>query len=184
MMTEYTRDDMLRLWRTRAGLEPSRTDCRIETVEGIDADAYLEPAMRAWYLRLLDTADTALLPVDDVHDEIELAVCPGHEAVEGQLPPRARRLLEVRMTGWLNAAVPCTPASATRRHALALNPYSAPGPAHPLCSMDGRRIHMRPFTEDGDVLVLARAVVDPGPDRYILDDSLLSTIDECLKYEK
>lgn len=177
MIKEYTRDDMLKLWRTRAGLEPSRTDCRIEIVEGIDADAFIEPAMRAWYLRLLDTADPALLPVDDVHHDISLTVCPGHEAVEGELPSSVRRLLEVRMTGWLNSAIPCTPVAQPRRHALALNPYSAPGPTHPLCSLDGRRICMRPFTDDGDVLVLARAVVDPGPDRYILDDSLLSTIE-------
>lgn len=173
MITEYTRDDMLRLWRTRAGLEPVRTDCRVEMVEGINADTFIEPAMRAWYLRLLDTADPALLPVDDVHNEIRLVLTPTRDAATGTLPPRVRRLLEVRMTGWLNPARPCTPETAQRRHALALNPYSAPGASHPLCSVDGRRILLMPFLEDGDVLVEARAVVDPGPELYILDDSLL-----------
>lgn len=173
MIVELTRDDMLRLWRTRAGLEPLRTDCRVEAVDGTDADSVLEPMMRAWYLNLLDTADPRLLRTEDVSHEIVLTRCDEHEAVEGMLPERVRRLLEVRMTSWLNPAVPCTPAEAGRRHALALNPYTAPGPTHPLCSVDGRRLHLQPYVEAGDVLVVARAVTDPGPELYVLDERLL-----------
>ena len=90
MIVELTRDDMLRLWRTRAGLEPLRTDCRVEAVDGTDADSVLEPMMRAWYLNLLDTADTRLLRTEDVSHEIVLTRCDEHEAVEGMVPEHVR----------------------------------------------------------------------------------------------
>ena len=166
---------MLKLWRKAAGLEPSRVDCTMERVDGIDADAVIEPRMRAWYLRLLDTAPPGLLPAQDASRSIHIDDCQWHAGAAGLLPDAVRRLLEVHLTGWKCHAVPCTPEEQPRRHRLALNPYSAPGPAHPLCTVAGRRIHVLPF-EPGDFLDYALAVVDPGPELYTLDDSLLSTI--------
>jgi len=175
MLQTLTRSEMLKLWRKAAGLEPLRADCTVERVEGLDADAVIEPRMRAWYLHLLDTAPPGLLPIDDVAGDIVLAPCVEHAAATGMLPERARRLLEIRVTGWNNPAQPCTVADAQRRCALALNPYSAPGASHPMCVCTGRRIHVCPI-EDGDIVHYALAVVDTGPDCYVLDESLVSMI--------
>ena len=125
MLVTLTHSEMLRLWRAAAGLEPMRADCTVERVEGIDANAMIEPRMRTWYLRLLDTADPALLPTADVRDEIVLSPCREHAAATAVLPERARRLLELRLTGWLNPARPCLPPEERLRGLLARNPYCA-----------------------------------------------------------
>lgn len=157
MLRTLTHDEMLKLWRTAAGLEPRRSDCRVERVEGLDADAVIEPRMRSWYLRLLDTAPPHLLPVAD----------------------GVRRLLSLRLTGWMRPAGPADEAEASRRAALALNPYLRPGPHSPLCITHGRRLTAAPF-EDGDIVAEAMAVTDPGSALYILDESLLETIPDIL----
>lgn len=183
MLVELTHAEMLGLWRRRAGLEPLRADCRVETVEGVDADAAIEPRMRGWYLHLLDTADAALLPREDVAAETALDKCEEHGAAAGELPVRARRLLEVRLTGWKCPAEPCGEAEWRRRRALWRNPYCAPGPATPVCAVQGRRVHVAPC-EDGDVAVEVHAVVDPGAGKYVLDEALLDTIPDIFEETK
>ncbi len=181
MLVTLTHSEMLRLWRAAAGLEPMRADCTVERVEGIDANAMIEPRMRTWYLRLLDTADPALLPTADVRDEIVLSPCREHAAATAVLPERARRLLELRLTGWLNPARPCLPPEERLRGLLARNPYCAPGAVHPVCCVAGRRLHVAPF-EAGDIVDVAIAVVDEGPDSYTLDESLLSEIPDIFSH--
>lgn len=166
---------MLKLWRNAAGLEPLRVDCTVERVDGIAIDAVIEPRMRAWYLHLLDTAPPAMLPVSDVAQAIRLEPAGASGAATAQLPGQVRRLLELRLGSWRSHAVPCIPQEQPRRHRLALNPYSAPGAAHPLCTLSGRCIRVMPFSA-GDEAVYATAVTDPGPETYTLDESLLSTI--------
>lgn len=179
MLLTLTHSEMLKLWRTAAGLEPLRSDCRVERVEGLDADAIIEPRMRAWYLHLLDTAPAGLLPVADVADEIVLTPGLGRAAATATLPARVRRLLSVRLTGWRNQALPSAVGDASRRCAMSLNPYLQPGPCHPMCVAGGRRLELRPF-EDGDIVLEATAVVDPGSESYVLDESLLATIPDIL----
>lgn len=166
---------MLKLWRSAAGLEPLRSDCSVERIEGIDADAIIGPRMRAWYLRLLDTAPAALLPVADVAGELVLTPDRAGGSATAVMPQRVRRLLDVRLTGWLNAALPRDAAAAARRCRMGLNPYLRPGLTHPMCLTDGHTMRVEPF-EDGDIVAAARAVCDPGPERYTLDESLLATI--------
>lgn len=97
------------------------------------------------------------------------------------LPERARRLLELRLTGWLNPARPCLPPEERLRGLLARNPYCAPGAVHPVCCVAGRRLHVAPF-EAGDIVDVAIAVVDEGPDSYTLDESLLSEIPDIFSH--
>lgn len=179
MLRTLTHDEMLKLWRTAAGLEPLRSDCRVERVEGLDADAVIEPRMRSWYLRLLDTAPPQLLPVADVADRLTLTPDPAAPRAAATLPDGVRRLLSLRLTGWMRPAGPADEDEASRRAALALNPYLRPGPHSPLCITRGRRLTAAPF-EDGDIVAEAMAVTDPGPELYILDESLLDTIPDIL----
>lgn len=175
MLLTFTKAEMLKLWRTAAGLEPLRADCAVERVEGVDADAMIEPRMRAWYLNLLDTAPPALVPVEDVGRSMMIKKDEDGATAVAQLPERARRLLEMRMTGWSRSARPCPAAEGARRRALALNPYCAPGAARPLCAVEGRRVYLAPVGK-GDIADYATAVVDHGADVYILDELLLATI--------
>ena len=174
MLRSYTHSEMLNLWRARAGLDTRLAGCNIEAVEGFDADSAIAPRMRAWYLRLLDSAPAALLPVEDVSAEIMLVISASGSAT-ASLPVRARRLLELRLASWRNPAVPVVHGEATRRQILALNPYSAPGAVAPMCAVAGRALRLMPAAH-ADKVARAMAVVDPGPDIYILDESLLNEI--------
>ena len=46
MITTYTLNQMVTLWRQRAGLTPLRTDCSIEAEDGIDVDRALTARIR------------------------------------------------------------------------------------------------------------------------------------------
>lgn len=166
---------MLAIWRRAWGLEVQRADCMVEAVEGVAVDKLIEQRMRAWYVGLLDKAPARLLPVEDISPS--LTVVGLGTMASAWLPAGVRRLLEIRLSGWTNPAVPADIAdgSCARRMHLALNPYSAPGPAHPLAALDGPRLYLSPFGHGWSVAA-ALAVVDPGENTYKLDESLLSTI--------
>ena len=170
---------MLRLWRIAAGLEPLRADCTVEIIEGIDTDAMIRHHMRAWYLKLLDTAPVQLLPVADIAPDLHLAHAPGGAAT-ATLPSRARRLIDIRLSSWMQPAIPHADPAATLR--LAVNPYCAPGPHSPACTATGRHLLLTPARADTDTVVRAMAVTDPGPDAYILDETLLHTIPDILTH--
>ena len=174
MLQSYTHNEMLRLWRMRAGLDPALADCTVEAVEGLDADAVIAPRMRSWYLNLLDTARPELLPMEDIAAEMVLMNSITGTSV-AVIPPRARRVIELRLSSWKNTARPVAPADDVRSHTLALNPYSAPGSVRPLCSVCGRRLYLSPAAPS-EKLSMALAVVDPGAGTYTLDESLLEQI--------
>lgn len=180
MIKTYSRSEMLVLWRRAAGLEPLRSDCTVDRTDGVDVDAMIEPRMRSWYLQLLDTAPVELLRVEDVAAEVVTTANVGRPGALGTLPPRVRRLVSIRQTGWKTATVPVGAAEGAERLRRSLNPFLAPGPQTPLCVVLGRSMELQPF-EDGDVVVSARAVTDPGPATYVLDESLLTTIPDILK---
>ena len=60
MIVNYSRSEMLQIWRRCAGLEPSASSCTVERFDGIDVDTRLEGLMRLWYLALLDEGDINL----------------------------------------------------------------------------------------------------------------------------
>ncbi|MDE6270053.1 MAG: hypothetical protein K2M12_04255 [Muribaculaceae bacterium] len=180
MIKSYSKSEMKKLWRRAAGLEPQRTDCMVDRTDGVDVDAMIEPRMRAWYLNLLDRAPVELLRVEDVAEEVIIRGNVGRPGGLGTLPGRVRRLLSIRQTGWLTATVPRSAEEAAETLRRSLNPYLQPGPAVPLCVMLGRDFELQPY-EDGDVVVSARAITDPGPENYVLDESLLASIPDILK---
>lgn len=178
MLASFTSSEMLRLWRVAAGLEPLRADCTVEIVEGIDTDAMILNRMRAWYLKLLDTAPAQLLPVADIAPDLHLAHAPGGAAT-ATMPARARRIIDIRLSSWMQPAEPHTDTAAVLR--LAANPYCAPGPHSPACTATGRHLLLTPACAHTDTVVRAMAVTDPGPETYILDETLLDTIPDILE---
>lgn len=170
-MLTLSKTEMLSIWRREHGFEPLRTDCTVEATDGIDIDAWLEPKMRRWYLRLLDTAPVHLLPVRELSRSVTLSSTSAPLAVVTP-PEGVRRVISVRLQGWQRPVQPVAEGEAAAALARTASPYGRPGPCEPLAVVrpDGTLL-VGPV--DIPVIDSFRAVVDPGPETYTLDESLI-----------
>lgn len=161
---------MLDIWRAALGYDEQRTDCTVEVYDGRDVNGMLSRAMRAWYLNLLDTASPALLPTRATTARTSEAT--GTSILRATLPPDMRRPLIVDAPRWTRPA----PVEATLERLRDVDaPYGAPDASSPLVAIapDGSLL-LAPL-DDGDAFTVT-GVYDPGPEEYILDESLLNTI--------
>lgn len=163
---------MLAQWRTALGIDTHRADSSVVRVDGIDLDAHIALRMRAWYLDLLDTAPLDRLELSDIAP----AVTAHNEGrtLTAILPDVCRRVADIRLEGWERSVAPITDSRAETALAMAASPYAAPGCAEPVAVLSGRRLICCPGGT-GRIASL-RAVVDPGPETYILHESLLASI--------
>lgn len=171
-MVKYTSDEMLAAWRRALGLETTRTDCTVTAFEGIDVDSLIRQKMRRWYVGLLDRAPLHLVPVECYVDVQMSAGRDGWGTVS--LPAGARRPLEVMLTEWHNPARVLAPEEAAPAVARMASPYGLPGTARPLAVLGSGCIRVYPAKGKVERLI---AVADPGPDAYVLDESLMASIE-------
>jgi hypothetical protein len=175
MKIEFSEAQLLERRRTLAGLEPLRTDCTIECVDGIDVDTLLKQQLRQWYLDLLDKGDLRQLALQDVASQLTL-LCRSDGGADITLPETCRRLIAIRMGTWLHEAEVVKAADAKRRLAMVGNSYCRPGVNTPLAvDFGGGRITVYP-AEPGMNIVTATAAVDAGPGKYIFDESALASL--------
>ncbi|MDE6334692.1 MAG: hypothetical protein K2L77_08615 [Muribaculaceae bacterium] len=173
----YTSSELLTLVRQRLGLSTTRADASVAEWEGVDTDALLRQHMRSWYLHQLDTAPPALLSISEIARQCSLsAVGQSHHLI--LLPSDCRRVLAVQLQGWQRHVQPVchdSPEGTLLLRRLA-SPYARPGTGCPSAIMmaDGR-IAVAPV--DIPAIQSVRAIVDPGPDSYVLCPSLLDNID-------
>lgn len=170
-MITLSSSEMLALWRRHLGLSPSRRDCSVEIVEGIDVDDIIAQRIRSWYLDLLDNAPPCLLPTRDYSPDVRMTLSLDSPWGEIALPPQARRPLSVCLKGWVTDAPVLSPAQAAPRIARMASPFGMPGPCEPLAirGPDGI-VRVTPLAGPVSSLI---AVDDPSPDAYTLDPSLL-----------
>lgn len=103
MKVRLTRAEMVREWRLRHLMEPLSDECLTERTDGNGVDELTERIIDDWYLRLLDTADASLLPVEELKGEVVPRLLPDGSVVI-KLPERVRRVVRVRLRGWLRDA--------------------------------------------------------------------------------
>ena len=177
-----THAQMLALWRRAAGLEESRSDCSIEQFGGLDSDAAIATAMRQWYLNLLDTAPLRHLQLTDIAAGLQLKAdseVPGKYSI--QLPANVRRACSLVLVGSV-LSVPILESGSVaspdmaRLAALQANPFSRAGALRPVAVRSGSTVTL--FSASQAVPVLSRlwAVVDPGDETYVMDESALSLL--------
>lgn len=168
MKKSLTRDEMLGLWRNLRMGEPSRLDCAVERTEGADFTAWLEAEMRSWYLDLLDRGDLRYVCPTNV---ASTATVVGSDLKTIEVSPSARRILSVEFSEW---GSPVT-VNATEREvrAAGANPYWH----RPLvAAIAPNRVIV---AGGGGSLKSINALLDPGADSYVFDDSALSLISNC-----
>lgn len=166
----YSHSEMLAIWRGALGLDTAYAECSIEQFDGLNVNDLIAQRMRQWYLNLLDTADSALLPTADIAARCTRVARPSN-ATAITLPDDCRRVVHVRAASW---PVAIAPTADTARAALLGHPFAAPTARRPLAIATLRSILIAPCAPADAIEVLA--VVDPGEQLYTLDESLLATI--------
>lgn len=172
-MKTFTESEMLAIWRSRLGFDELHTDCSIESFDGYDVDSRIRQAMRAWYLRLLDTAQPRLLPCEQV--EASSTQVFGHRQLLIRLPGRCRRPLRMHADRWCSAAAPdCSERTLLDLQRLA-SPFGWPDDSCPImCLLPDGAVVAAPLDCDDTFSIFA--VVEPADGAYTLDESLLDTI--------
>ncbi len=171
MFYELTGEEMLDMVKRQNLLSPQRRDCVLERDDGIDLDDYLQERIDRWYAEQLLTAESALLPVEDVRENVSLTVA-SDGVVTATLPPRAVRPVEFRLAGWGRAVTrflsPDDPACALQH-----NPFTRGRSESPAAIDYGDCLALYSATSGGGTLTCARCVVRPSSGHYIFHRSLL-----------
>ena len=170
MIVSLTRRQMLDRWMLAKGFGPMRTDATVTRSDGLDLEAAMEADMRAWYLRILDTAPAPMLPLDTIAPRTTIAVISDTLAYLSP-PADCRRIISLRLHGWHNDAL--IVGSSTPQARREDNPISRGGLWHPVAVLDpGGRISVRALPGGTCRIEHLVAVTDPGPDIYRFDESL------------
>ena len=105
MRKEYTKEEMMALWKRRHFIEPLRADCVISRSDGVNMDARVAEDMRAWYLHLLRNGPVEHLAPADM--SLTCSVSRNSTgALQIRLPASAVRVTAVKLSGWERAVVP------------------------------------------------------------------------------
>ena len=172
-----TSEQMLGHWRRYRRLVPERTDCSIELFDGINTDIRLAMEMRSWYLELLDNGDLRHLVLTDIAPRLKLA--PVYSGVwQCRLPADVRRVAGISLEGAVSEIAPVYGDPDSRLSTLCRNRYSRPDGAFPMAhiSAAGMMTLYCAGTAPAPVLRHAMAVVDPGDEEYVFNDSALALL--------
>lgn len=172
-MMELSHQQMLALWRRRLGFDELRDDCSVEVFEGRQVNDLIATAMRSWYLRLLDSADSRLLPVKTVSYVDFFSA--GRNLLRIVPADNVRRIIAIEAPRWDHPVAPIPFKDAADALNLLKGPFGAPSPSAPLAVDTGFRHILAAPLEPSDAFSLL-GIADPGSDRYILDEVLLDTI--------
>lgn len=178
MLKTLSASEMLSLYRLQAGLSPAGAACAIEVTDGIDVDRILAPALRRWYVAMLDTASPRLLPTADIGPALrptQYAAPAG--ACRLILPVEARRLLSLQPMSTAAPALIHPAADFDTVMRRQLNPYTAATEDAPEAVMlDGGEAIGIILWPAAASIAAARVVRDPGEDSFILDEQLLAEL--------
>lgn len=176
MKTTIPKSEMAARYRLFAGLVHSREDCTVEYTDGLALDAMIGDSLRRAYVRLLREAPRGLLAVEDVASAFGSPESLREGLAVLRLPEACVRLFELRLEGWTRPAE-VEPSEALPAMLMAAdNIYTSPAPGAPRAVLgpDGRSVYLHPMTSRA--VTLARGVLDPGPERFTLDEAALTPL--------
>lgn len=178
-----SKDEMLERFRLAGGLEHLRSDCTVEITDGVDLDGMLAEQLRRRYAELLAEGPPELLVTEEAGGALT-DVRPLREGLgDVVLPDGCVRVLEIRMEGWARPAA-VEPAEALGALMMSLdNVYTRCAPEYPRAVLgpDGRHVYVHPMT--GRKVLSARGVLDPGPERFVVQEAALSRLFDKIKIE-
>lgn len=174
MKLRLSTDEMLSQWRMRRALEPLRSDCTVERIDGIDLDSFLKMEMRDWYLNLLDTAPIHLLTLTDITSKVSLSKNKDR-SVAICLPQGCRRVIELTLDC---SPVPIKITTADTPLAICQqNPFSQSGTVSPIAIHCHDRLIVHAGSDDFNIVQLL-CIMEPDDGFYELDEAALSLISQ------
>lgn len=165
---------MVAEWRLRKGLLPPATSGGGNREDGLEVDALIEREVKGWYYRMLDTADSRLLPVADVADQVS-ATKQSDGSVLLELPDGCRRVVAVKLGGWRREAKIIEDSDSAQAR-LQASPFVCGGSCQPVAIKSGRRLHLYSSADENPRLEYLLCVIEPADGTYLFDESLLSEI--------
>ena len=178
-----SKDEMLERFRLARGLEPLRSDCAVEVTDGVDLDGMLAEQLRRRYAELLSSGRPELLVSEDVAGALSEVNALREGLGEVVMSDACARVLEIRLDGWTRPAT-VEPPEALGALMMSLdNVYTRCAPEYPRAVQgpDGRRIYVHPLMTRR--VVSARGVLDPGPERFVVQEAALSELFDKIKIE-
>lgn len=172
-----TKNQMTQIWRSALGLDSVNPDAALDRDDAFAIDPWIERSARRWYLDALDNAPlSALVPEDRAAELSELLSQPDASLAVGiaKLPEHWRRVCSVQLFGWLKPALVADAAGAPQLMARLSSSYALPGVAEPVALISAGYLFVAPLVRRQALRCLV--VADPGPDSFVLHESLLSTI--------
>lgn len=178
-----TKQQIRLLARQILGFEHSLVSANIEQTDGIRVDDLIDKAIRAWYLDLLDNGDIAMLvPQTPEHLSVTLSrTCDGAQLT---LPDSVRRVLFVHHEGWKRAANVLPASELQRIVSRQRNPFTAATPYTPVAVEDPDCRHIVTFPTPENANGAVTAVIDPGDDDFIFDESAIASLAAFLHSQK
>lgn len=173
MLHTYTEEEMLSLFKLRAGLLTTDCGCTISRQDGIDIDKMLIADIRRWYASLLLTAPEALLPIENLASSAITEWDEQESIATITLPPRGVRLLGVRLkTMQREITTFCAPGSYEDRlySSHEVRTYAS----YPVAILSGRTLIIL-GCKSGELQTL-RMITAPDDNTYTLHPSLLPQI--------
>lgn len=174
MKLRLSTDEMLSQWRMRRALEPLRSDCTVERIDGIDLDSFLKMEMRDWYLNLLDTAPLHLLTLTDIASKVSLSKNDDLSATI-HLPQGCRRVIELTLDCSpvpIKITPPDTPLAICQQ-----NPFSQSGAVSPIAIHSYNSLIIHAGSDNFNIVQLL-CVMEPDDGFYELDEAALSLISQ------
>ena len=174
MKLRLSTDEMLSQWRMRRALEPLRSDCTVERIDGIDLDSFLKMEMRDWYLNLLDTAPLHLLTLTDIASKVSLSKNDDLSATI-RLPQGCRRVIELTLDCSpvpIKITPPDTPLAICQQ-----NPFSQSGAVSPIAIHNNNSLIIHAGSDNFNIVQLL-CVMEPDDGFYELDEAALSLISQ------
>lgn len=174
MIREYSEEQMMRIWRIRAGMLVADCGCVVGRSDGFDVEELLRTDLRRWYAGLLRHAPADLLPIENLSSEAELIIGDNYCA-RIELPERGVRVLGLSIEGMDREIVDFhRPGS---YYDLVYKSETARKYAtEPVAVVSGRTIDLLGYK--GGELKSLRMVAVPADGKFRFDDSLLPALME------
>lgn len=183
MVITLSKGEMLERFRLAGGFGHIRSDCAVEITDGVDLDGIIAEQLRRRYTELLSGGERASLAVTDLSPHLT----EFRRLREGLgvlvLPADCTRLFDIQLEGWTRPAAVEPEDALAGLHMSLANVYTSPSPEQPRAVLGpgGREVYVHPLM--ACKAVSAMGVLDPGPEKYVLEESALTQLFESVNIE-
>lgn len=174
MIREYSEDEMLRIWRMRAGMLVADCGCMVDRYDGYDVEAMLRVDLRRWYANLLQRAPSNLLPIENMASEAEYFIGDNY-SVRVELPERGVRVLGMKFAG-MDREILDFHRPGSYYDIMYKNATVRMQSIEPIAVISGRSVDVLGY--EGGALETLRMVAWPADGKYRFDESLLPSLTE------